>query len=128
MMKIIDLEFEHCEKQKEINSNKDLDTIMLETIDEILSVFYESLWVEVFFCLSKDFGINRKEVSTNLTTFSNAFRNLLGEEAKLLEIYSMKKLNKKIKAVQDWSETDSTVPQLEFESLLKMKNAEFNRL
>jgi hypothetical protein len=115
------LEFGHCDKQKEANSNEDLDTIMLETIDEVLSLLCESLKVEVFFYLSKDFGINRKEVPNNLAGFSNAFGNPLGERDSFLKYILLKKLDTKIKAVQNWRETNSVVPDLEFESLVKVK-------
>jgi hypothetical protein len=108
-------------KKQEGNSNEDLDVIILETIDEVLSLLGESPKAQIFYYLLRDFGINRKEIPNNLADFSSALRKLLGVGAKLLEINFMKKLNTKIKAVQERSEPDWLVPELTFESYVKLK-------
>ena len=107
--------------QKKPKSNQELDSIILETIDDVLSLLGESPKKEIYFHLWKDFRINREEIPDNLANFSDALGKLLGEGAKLLEINFMKKLQTKIKTVQEWSEPDWIVPELTFESFVKLK-------
>ncbi len=108
-------------KQKKAETSQDLDAIVLETIDEVLSFLGETPKDEIYFHLWKDFGISRKKIPDNLSGFSDALGKLLGEGAKLLEISFMKKLQTKTKTIHEWNEPDWIVPELTFESYVRLK-------
>jgi hypothetical protein len=108
-------------QQKKAMSNENVDSIILETIDEVLSSLGESLKNEIYFQLWKDFGLNRKNIPSNLAQFSGALEKLLGEGAKILEINFMKELHQKIKSEHDWSEPDWIVPNLTLDAYVRLK-------
>jgi hypothetical protein len=116
-----DEEFSIMKEQKKTESNKDVDSIILATIDEVLSLLGKSLKDEIYFHLWRDFGINKKNIPSDLTKFSNALEKILGEGAKLIEINFMKEIHQKIKSEHEWDAPDWIVPDLTLDAFAKLK-------
>jgi len=110
------------EKQNKALVNKDFDSIVLQTIDEVLlSLLGESAKKAVYFQLTEYFGIKREEIPSHLGDFSDALEKIFGTGAKLLEIAFMEQLHKKIKGTQEWTEPDWIVPDLTFQIYVRLK-------
>lgn len=72
------------------------EELLLEAIDEGLSLLGESAKQVVYFHLKKTFKINRQDIPHKLDEFTDAIEKIFGNGAKLLEIQIMKCLFKKV--------------------------------
>jgi hypothetical protein len=90
-------------KRREFNSknrgaeNKTkFEEVLLEAIDEGLSLLGESSKQAVYFHLEKAFKMNRLDIPYRIEDFTDAIEKLFGAGAKILEIHIMKCLFKKV--------------------------------
>lgn len=72
------------------------EELLLEAIDEGLSLLGKSAKQVVYFHLKKTFKINRQDIPHKLDEFTDAIEKIFGNGAKLLEIQIMKCLFKKV--------------------------------
>ena len=72
------------------------EELLLEAIDEGLSLLGESSKQAVYFHLEKDCKINSQDIPYKIEEFTDAFERIFGNGAKILEIRIMKCLFKKV--------------------------------
>ena len=72
------------------------EEVLLEAIDEGLSLLGESPKQAVYFHLEKTFKMNRLDIPDRIEDFTDAVEKIFGSGAKILEIQIMKCLFKKI--------------------------------
>jgi hypothetical protein len=72
------------------------EEVLLEAIDEGLSLLGESSKHAVYFHLEKAFKMNRLDIPYRIEDFTDAMEKLFGAGAKILEIHIMKCLFKKV--------------------------------
>ncbi len=72
------------------------EELLLEAIDEELSLLGESSKVAIYFHLEKTFKIERREIPYRIEEFTDAIERMFGTGAKLVEIRIMKSLFKKV--------------------------------
>lgn len=72
------------------------DRLLLEAVDEGLSLLGNSVKEAVYFYLEKDFKISRADIPSRLEDFVSSLEKLFGVGAKLIEIRIMEKLYKKV--------------------------------
>lgn len=70
--------------------------IVLEAVDETLSLFGEKAKKSIYSKLKEDFGITKQDIPIEVEKFIAALEEIVGPGAKLLEIEMMKRLYKKI--------------------------------
>ena len=75
---------------------RNFEEILLEAIDEGLSLLGESPKQAVYFHLEKTFKMNRLDIPDRIEDFTDAVEKIFGSGAKILEIQIMKCLFKKI--------------------------------
>lgn len=73
----------------------DFDKILLEAVDEGLSLLGESSRQAIYFHLEKSFNIEKQKIPYKIETFADAIEKIFGLGAKRLEIMIMKQLYKK---------------------------------
>lgn len=76
--------------------NKKFAKVLLEAIDEGLSLLGDSSKEAVYFHLEKSFNMNRMDIPYRIEDFVGAIEKLFGAGAKILEIHIMKCLFKKV--------------------------------
>ena len=82
-----------------INAKKrtmDFEELLMEAIDDGLSLLGESSKQLVYFYLEKNFKINRLDIPYRIDEFIDATERIFGNGAKILEIQMMKCLFKKV--------------------------------
>ena len=72
------------------------EELLLEAIDEGLSLLGESSKQAIYFDLEKNFKINRQDIPHKIEEFTDAIERIFGNGAKILEIRIMKCLFKKV--------------------------------
>ena len=72
------------------------EVLLLEAIDEGLSLLGESAKQVVYFHLEKNFKINRQDIPYKIKEFTDAIEKIFGNGAKILEIHIIKCLFKKV--------------------------------
>ena len=72
------------------------EEVLLEAIDEGLSVLGESAKQAIYFHLGKTFKMNRLDIPYRIEEFTDAVEKIFGSGAKILEIQIMKCLFKKV--------------------------------
>jgi len=70
------------------------EEVLLESVDEGLSLLGESAKQAVYFHLEKEFKLNKKDIPYKIEDFTEAMENIFGVGAKVLEIRIMKNLFK----------------------------------
>ena len=91
-------------KRREFNSKNreaekktmNFEEVLLEAIDEGLSLLGESSKQAVYFYLEKTFKMNRLDIPYRIEEFTDAVEKIFGSGAKILEIQIMKCLFKKV--------------------------------
>jgi hypothetical protein len=78
------------------NKTKKFEEILLDAIDEGLSLLGESAKEAVYFHLEKTFKISKTDIPYRMEEFTDAIEKLFGEGSKILEIHIMKCLFKKV--------------------------------
>ena len=82
------------------------DVLLLEAIDEALSVLGDSIMQTVYFHVEKSFHIKKHEIPHRLGAFTKAIESIFGVGANFIEILIMKKLHKKVDAHFRWNESE----------------------
>jgi hypothetical protein len=72
------------------------EELLLEAIDEGLSLLGESPKAAIYFHLEKTFSIKRQDIPYKIEEFTNAIERMFGVGAKIVEIRIMKILFKKV--------------------------------
>ena len=83
-------------KNREAENKTKFEEVLLEAIDEGLSLLGESSKQAVYFHLEKAFKMNRLDIPYRIEDFTDAIERLFGAGAKILEIHVMKCLFKKV--------------------------------
>jgi len=78
------------------NKTTSFEEVLLEAIDEGLSLLGESPKHAVYFHLEKTFKMNRLDIPYRIEEFTDAVEKIFGSGAKILEIQIMKCLFKKV--------------------------------
>lgn len=86
-------------------SEAEFDALLLESIDEALSVLSDSVMKAVYFHLERSFNIKKDEIPCRLGAFTQAVENIFGVGANFVEILIMKKLHEKVNAHFRWNES-----------------------
>ena len=90
------------------------DTVLLEAIDETLSVYGEGTKSAFFAHLEKSLNILKREIPVRIDEFSKALEDLFGQGARYMEILVLKNLHSKlgvaweVKAANPWVLADFT--------------------
>jgi len=79
-----------------VKKTADFEELLLESIDEGLSLLGESAKQVVYFHLEKTFKINKQDIPYRIEKFIDAIDRIFGSGAKILEIQIMKSLFKKV--------------------------------
>lgn len=74
----------------------DFEELLMEAIDEGLSLLGESSKQVIYFYLEKTFKMNRLDIPYRIEDFTDAIEGIFGNGAKILEIQIMKCLFKKV--------------------------------
>jgi len=74
----------------------DFEELLMEAIDEGLSLLGESSKQVVYFYLGKTFKMNRLDIPYRIEEFIDAIERIFGNGSKILEIQIMKCLFKKV--------------------------------
>jgi hypothetical protein len=75
---------------------QNFEEVLLEAIDEGLSVLGESSKQALYFHLEKTFKMNRRDIPYRIEEFTDAVEKIFGKGARILEIQIMKSLFKKV--------------------------------
>jgi len=76
--------------------NRDFKKLLLEAVDEVLSLLGDSSKHAIYFYLEKKFTIKKQDIPNKIQEFANALENIFGHGAKVLEIQIMKQLYEKV--------------------------------
>lgn len=83
-------------KNREAENKTKFEEILLEAIDEGLSLLGESPKQAIYFHLKETFNMNRQDIPYKIEEFTNAIEKIFGAGAKILKIQIMKCIFKKI--------------------------------
>lgn len=78
------------------NNTDNFEEILLEAIDEGLSIIGESAKKVVYTYLEKTFKMNRQEIPHRIDDYITSIEDIFGTGAKIIQIQTMKKLYKKV--------------------------------
>ena len=93
----------------------EFDSVLLEAIDEALSVYGESTKSALYEYLTKAFRLPKRRIPTRIDEFSRALEELFGSGSKSLEILVMMNLHSRIGVVWEWKASSPWVlPDLTF--------------
>jgi len=80
----------------EVEKKMNFEEVLLEAIDEGLSVLGESAKQAIYCHLGKTFKMNRQDIPYKIEEFTDAIEGIFGSGAKIVEIRIMKCLYKKV--------------------------------
>ena len=104
----------------ENNNHKKFEKILLEAVDEALSVLGENVKTTIYFHLEHKFFIAKQEIPYRIDDFSNALEHIFNVGARNLEILVMKKLHEKITCSYEWNGPSWLVPDLTFRQYIEL--------
>jgi hypothetical protein len=84
---------------------EEFDKLLCESIDEALTSLGETVKNTVYLHLYNDFGIQKSEIPSKISDFSDKIHKIFGLGATRLEIKFMMNLNSKVKIEINWPET-----------------------
>jgi len=84
----------------------EFDSILLEAIDEALSILGEEPKSALYRHLEKLLNLPRIEIPSRIPEFSKAIQNLFGLGSEFLEILIMKSLHSKVAVVWEWESSE----------------------
>jgi len=70
---------EKKEKKFMANIDREFRSLLLEAVDEALSMLGETSREAIFFFIEEKFGLRKEEIPQNLEEFSNALRMIFGD-------------------------------------------------
>jgi hypothetical protein len=111
----------NSDKQKAGNKTTKFDKVLLEAIDEGLSLLGEESKKAVYSHLEKTFKMNRRDIPHRIEEFTDAIEKLFGAGAKILEIHIMKCLFKKVDYKFKHSPKQKNITFREYVAALKLK-------
>jgi len=76
--------------------NRSFEVLLLEAVDEALSLLGDSSKEAIYFYLEKTFDINRQDIPYKIEEFANAIEKVFGLGAKFLEIQIIKRFYEKV--------------------------------
>jgi hypothetical protein len=76
--------------------NSSFNKIVLEAVDDGLSLLEDCSKKVLYFYLEKTFKIKKQDIPEKIEEFTNAIEKIFGDGAKLLEIEIMRQLYKKV--------------------------------
>ena len=79
-----------------VSHDSSFEEVLLEAIDEGLSLLGESSKRAVYFYLERSFGIRKVDIPSKIEEFVDAIEEIFGCGAKYLEIQMMKRLYEKV--------------------------------
>lgn len=82
--------------EKSSPCNRRREGLLLEAVDEELSLLGESVRQAVYHNLKKTFKIDKQTIPHRIDQFTTAIEKMFGDGAKLLEIQIMKRLYEKV--------------------------------
>jgi len=85
----------------------EFDSILLEAIDEALSILGEEPKSALYSHLEKLSDLPKSEIPSRIEEFSSAIRNLFGLGSDFLEILIMKSLHSKVAVVWEWEASEA---------------------
>ena len=97
----------NCEDMK-------FELVLLETIEEALSILGENAKKSIYFHLQQKFLIAKQDIPFKIDDFSDALEKIFGLGACSLEILIMAKLQQRIRAFYKWEGPTWLVPELTF--------------
>jgi len=74
----------------------EFEELLLESIDDGLSILGDSTKQAVYVCLQKTYGIKKQDIPNKIQRFTHAIEQIFGPGAKLLQIQIMKQLYQRI--------------------------------
>jgi len=74
----------------------DFKEFLSEAVDAALSSLGDSSKQAIYFCLEKNFNVEKQEIPNKFEEFANAIEEMFGDGAKILEVEIMKQLYVKI--------------------------------
>jgi len=77
-------------------SRKDFDKLLLEAVDEGLSLMGESSKQAIYFHLEKSFNIKRQEIPCKMEVFEHSLEKIFGLGANFLEVLIMKRIHERV--------------------------------
>lgn len=77
------------------SSRNSFEKLLIEAVDEELSIMGDSCREAVYFCLKSIFDIEKQEIPYKIEEFANALENIFGAGAKLIEINIIKTLHQR---------------------------------
>jgi len=101
------------------STNREFRNLLLEAVDEALSILGETSKSAIFFFIKEKFGLRKEAIPHNLEEFSNALRTIFGdtgcfflEEQILNRLYARLGLIYQKRPNQNFSECIRTVYEL----------------
>lgn len=124
------------ENRKEYTSPKNeaekktmsFEELLLEAIDEGLSLVGESPKQVVYFHLEKTFKINRQDIPYKIKEFTDAIEKIFGNGAKILEIHIMKCLFKKVSSTFKHHPKQTNLEFTEYISAVKLAKNNYKNI
>lgn len=111
------------------SKNNTFEHILLEAIEEALSVFGENVKTAVFFHLEENFNIKKKEIPQKIVDFQAALERVFGLGARNLEILFMKSLHSKIELVCKWPTWCKwVIPEVTFQEYICLMKQKFEEV
>lgn len=80
----------------QIKPKKSFRTILLEAVDEGLSLLGDSAKHSLYYHLQRSYGIEKNEIPDKIEEFENALNDIFGFGSKIILIKIMEKLHKKV--------------------------------
>jgi len=111
------------QNQKENEKNDNFEKLLIEAIDEGLSLLGESAKQAVYFHLEKIFNMNRKEIPQRIEEFTDAIEKIFGAGAKILEIQIMKSLYRKVGCTFKHHPKNNNITFTEYIAAIKAKQS-----
>ena len=104
---------------------RDFEKLLVEAVDDGLSVLGDSAKQAIYYHLEKSFNVKKEEIPSRMTAFTQAIENIFGVGANFVEILIMKKLHVKIGVACKWQYckypmTKLVVPEVDFQKYVDL--------
>jgi uncharacterized short protein YbdD (DUF466 family) len=110
--------------QKEKSSK--FNFMLLEAVDEALSILGESIKKSVYFHLDETYNIDRHEIPIKISEFSDSLEKMFGVGSRYIEILVIKQFYPKIQLTCD-CQTNSLTQGLSFKEYVELMRKEFSK-
>jgi len=110
--------------QKEKSSK--FNFLLLEAVDEALSILGESIKKSVYFHLEETYKLDRHDIPIKISKFSDSLEKMFGVGSRYIEILVMKQFYPKIQLTCD-CQTNSLTQGLSFKEYVELMRKEFSK-